>query len=1178
MTKQILCIFLTMFAFSFAEEDFDNAKEEFVSEPKSGEEAAKWSEPYDKTYLPYGVCSEIKDFSIEKLEEMVKYYYDHKPHFYSDHYYALFSIVRVTYSVTCKNKLQYKGKQYLFSDRKLLKDDVFLSKAERDEFKAHAHGWKEKPLSYLDGNGIFFDSVSDFRFKNYDKFNRDSLNSAWIRQKVSYPEWKYTGIPGKKLAKPVLFVHGLGSDYEVWGVEADIPKGTKKNKGDVNFQKGLVKKYLNGSAPDILARTQNIDNTEESINHNGIYFFQAPGYDSAKTWIEGTPLWVDPHSQSKALYTKLQEILDDFCKDSELDWRNTPELEVDIVAHSQGGLVVREMLRAIWQYKESFPKGSANPANHIGKLITVNTPHFGSEMAVIDAGSLGEDFDGLREIVADLDSLDRDSTWKHTLVNAKLDMNWFEYAYTFAGVATDLYSDAVGNNNPLAIFQGFSPVVSVLGYIFGAASSWATDISLKVKGPYFGKYTAEVFVDIPGPKNYSMDMDIKTLDSASINIRKLRNRAFYLDPKSLFMQNLASGFEGNSYPLRPDGTKLTLLPLYSPSAKRFLAEMIHSISEEANKICTEQDEDKSCFATGLYFEKMAMKMAAKKDFVVDDIRDVDFNDTLLQALVDIQNKWFSSSDVLVSEYSQKFVDSSLGLDFKLEALKKYFEQPRSYLFHDALAPWEDVLHASFENSASAPLQGLDIACALDFYCDEILGSKNAELIYLNNGSVSLAGNFEIAPYFLKKGIQEISVSDESFAFSVAYKPGLGSIVSWRQGNTSASDTLLSGSIATSPTVSRYGDTLRAEFRNFSGKTFSQDYAFGNLPQILSYSIKSDKGTFPRVVAGLANVVDLSSQTPPETPKNSLFVKSSIFAYHREARDSAEKNTSRPRILVANSSDHDIEGFKIAYYFTADPTRKPQVEIDYPKIPVSLENLGGDQWRFVLDASDSVLKAKSIFPNWDGWQIRLHYSDWTDFKHDDDWSADYNIGIPKVNRKIVIYDANGKILWGTEPEIFRTEDGGVIPVAKGTLAWTDAAPWEINFFKPKVLVKNTGAVSFKNYHAKLWFRVPEGKELNIPADDWYTPVSKPSLKNISANVWELDLFFNKYILYPGESVEEGNVGLHLMDWSLFDKTVCGIALTDSEGNVLFGKVPSVEECKSYDGPKLLTEFAWGGDER
>lgn len=799
-------------------------------------------------------------------------------------------------------------------------------------------------------------------------------------------------------------------------------------------------------------------------------------------------------------------------------------------------------------------------------------------MASVDAGTLGKDFDGLREIVADLDSLNRDSTWKHTLVNAKLDMNWFEYAYTFAGVATDLYSDAVGNNNPLAIFQGFSPVVSVLGYIFGATSSWATDLSLKVKGPYVGKYKAEIFVDIPGPINYSMDMNIKTLDSASINIRKLRNRAFYLDKNSPFMKRLATAFNENAYPLKPDGTKLILLPLYSPSAKRFLAEIIHSISEEANKICTEQDEDKSCFAAGLYFEKIAMKMAAKKDFVVDDIREVDFNDSLLQILVDIQNKLFSTSDVLVSEYSQKFVDSSLGLDFKLEALKKYFEQLRSYLFHDALAPWEDVLHASFGNSAAAPLQGLDIACALDFYCDEILGSENAELIYLNKGSASLAGDFEIAPNFLEKGDQTVIVSDENVSFSATYKPGIGSIVSWRQGNSFASDTLLDGSIATSPTVSRHSDTLRAEFRNFSGKTFSQDYIFGNLPQILSYSIKSGKGTLPRVVVGQANVENPSSQIPPETPKNSFFAKSSIFAYHRDARDSAEKNTSRPRILVANSSDSDIKGFKIAYYFTADPVRKPQVEIDYPKIPVTLENLGGDQWRFVLDASNSVLKAKSIFPNWDGWQIRLHYSDWTDFKHNDDWSVDYNIGIPKVNRKIVVYDAYGKILWGTEPEIFRTEDNGVISVAKGTLAWGDAAPWEMNIFKPKVLIKNTGSVYFKEYHAKLYFRVPDGKELNIPADDWFTPVSKPSLKNISENVWELDLFFDKYILYPGESVEEGNIGLHLIDWSVFDKTVCGIVLTDSEGNVIFGEIPSVEKCKSYDGPKLLTEFAWGGDGR
>ena len=47
------------------------------------------------------------------------------------------------------------------------------------------------------------------------------------------------------------------------------------------------------------------------------------------------------------------------------------------------------------------------------------------------------------------------------------------------------------------------------------------------------------------------------------------------------------------------------------------------------------------------------------------------------------------------------------------------------------------------------------------------------------------------------------------------------------------------------------------------------------------------------------------------------------------------------------------------------------------------------------------------------------------------------------------------------------------------------------FKPQVTIKNTGTIALKDYHAKLWFRVLEGKEL-----------------------------------YPNESVVEGNIVLHL----------------------------------------------------
>ena len=100
-------------------------------------------------------------------------------------------------------------------------------------------------------------------------------------------------------------------------------------------------------------------------------------------------------------------------------------------------------------------------------------------------------------------------------------------------------------------------------------------------------------------------------------------------------------------------------------------------------------------------------------------------------------------------------------------------------------------------------------------------------------------------------------------------------------------------------------------------------------------------------------------------------------------------------------------------------------------------------------------------------------------------------------------------------------------------------------------------------------------LDIGNCDWYTPVSKPSLKNVGENVWELDMYFDEYLLYPNESVVEGNIGLHLTDWSVFDKLVCGVALIDLEGNVLFGKVPSVDECKSYNEQTLITpQYAWG----
>lgn len=1084
------------------------------------------------------------------------------------HYYSLVSIVRITYHVTCLNKLQYEGRSYFFSDPHKLNEFYSPSEGKIEEFKSHAHEWVEKPVSCIKNDGQFDESCSEF--SGYDGFfDKKSLLTNWTRQRVAFPEWAYLGEPGKKLPRPVIFVHGLNSSYDVWGGVPKTDVSGDKKKAEESFQKGLVKKYENGSAPDILARMQNIDNTEAGINGNGIYFFQAPGRLVEGEWQEAGLEWDGKdaaNSQSRKLYQQLKNVLDNFYgTDSVLGWKNRPELAVDIVAHSQGGLVVREMLRGLLMDRASV--GPDEPANHIGKLVTVDTPHFGSELAVKNTEDIAKDFPGLKTIIDDLDAQENGMSRIHTLVSAKLDLNWYSYASRAEGEFVDSYGELVGSDGLRGFLQIFTPVMDILGWVYGATTDWATDLTLKVKGPYVGKYHPVVYVDGVGPEpfNTTLEFDtIMTMDAVSRKARRIRKAGAHLDRAGNFMQGL-----GNAYPMRPDGTNLTMRPLYSPSTRRFLAELFYSLGEEADGLCAKKDENRACFAAGDYFKAYAMKMA--KGQGVADISDIEFNDTLWNALVSIQNEWFTKGDIAVTEYSQKFINQEAKLiPESIPGGISEFKDPRPYMFHDALAPWEDVLHMPVDGmNDGAAMQGLDISCALDFYCDKIL-QQGAKLIYLDGGSVELTGDFDMAPIFLENGTQEVVVSDGTHFLKAAYKPKVGSIVSYTEdGGSVIQDTVVVASISTTPSVSRDGKNVSVSFNNYSGKMYVKTYLMSNLAENVKYVINNGiNGILPRIVAGVANMTDSSTQKPPETPKDKFFAKSKVFAMHREARSDGESNTSRPRILVANASDRDIEGFRVAYYFTADPSRNPVVEIDYPKIPAVLENLGGDQWRFVLDASDSVLKARSVFPGLDGWQIRLHYGDWSGYRHLNDWSADFNVGMPGMNRKIVIYDNSGKVLWGVEPEIFRSSRIGIFPVPGGTLSWKDASPWETSVFRPQVTVSNTGEVSLRDYHARMWFRVPVGKSLSRPVDDWYTPESTPSLSHIGGNVWELDILFDRHILYVGDTVTEGNIGLHLNDWSDFDKTVCGIALLDSNENVIYGKIPSVESCEAYDGPNLL----------
>ena len=387
---KIFVFIVLLFSSVFAEADYDKAVSQYKKIPQNINEEISWLKPYNETFLPYNRCGEVENFEITDVDERVDYYWDSKENLFDiNHYYCLVSIVRITYRVSCLNKLQYEGVSYLLSDPKKLNETLNPSETEVENFKSQQHDWISKPFSCLKSDGKFDETCSEF--DGYDgKFDKQKLIDDWKKQKVAYPEWKYMGIPGKKLARPVIFIHGLNSSYDVWGVVPLTEVSGNKKKLEKSFQQGLVRKYENGSAPDIIARMQNIDNTETNINKNGIYFFQAPGTLVNGEWIEAGLEWDNKNasnSQSRKLYQQLINVLDDFYGTQGFDWKNSSDLVVDLVAHSQGGLVVREMLRGLLD--DGSSSGTDNAANHIGKIITVDTPHFGSELAIdnIPAGT-----------------------------------------------------------------------------------------------------------------------------------------------------------------------------------------------------------------------------------------------------------------------------------------------------------------------------------------------------------------------------------------------------------------------------------------------------------------------------------------------------------------------------------------------------------------------------------------------------------------------------------------------------------------------------------------------------------------------------------------------------------------------------------------------------------------------
>lgn len=1206
---KILCLFTIVEAYALSDWDFavteilpsysGERDSSYVGAitlpgPKAGEDLIV-KEAFDKNdYILNDHCNGVVDalednfksgvFSVEKLTEKLTRV-DQEMLVDRWHWMLFYEM---EYSVKCDNNITYKG--------------IFKWRTQAWSCKIGCDSDQDTKTYSLDiskydySTNTFEPHRSRVKDEGKNVVPISNLIAAWNGREVAVP--KYEG-GANRLAVPVILVPGFDADYKnTWGVEI-----VNADKGSEEFQKGMVSGYVSGGLPDILARYQGLDVSEQGINSNGIYFFNAPVNAEGK---QPSPEWKyedAANSISYSFYKRLEEALSQHFGEA---WKTDESLKIDIVGHSQGGLVVREMLRGLQVNCKNCPNGSSNAANHIRKLVTVNTPHLGTPVA--DTRSVLQtmpEYSAVLELLDDLekqhdleektyrsrekDGLSEEEIYKpvanrdKTLISAGVNVPWGKLASEGMKGAwdRDWYKNVL-----IVAYGGWAAALDLT--IAGPILGLNTDVSMKINGNYLGDYETEVLKDIP---LFNDDPEYEMIEIKDFSLKTIRDKALDMHSKGLHL-GTHSTFITNlySYPTLPNGNNLVLQPMYSYDMSGLKEYFLGQIQEHATEFCSGDDDQKNYCVDALQILSQYIKNEKEVD-----IEDVEGLSEVTQFLNTLMDQWLTKSDLLVPVESQTFgytVDENGNLGPGPWDGIPEFHKPRKYKIYEAQTP--DVLpvnmvaHGEFigQNKPNeigflntsigstripgASRMGLDLLCALDSHlCQDdmtdddflkipqtisrgVVAGPNGTTKSVAIQELSVSGDFNIRPLYLSPNFQGIGlVNGGASVLVTAFDPNYGTYVWYKDENDNEHfETLSNNRVRWQIGVKRINGIVEVFANTYDGnvKTLIVPIKISDNTVVQVYGDESSSMT-ASVLAGSGIATDPETQERPEVATRRKDNLGNVAVVHYEA-GMTEKNTSRPRIIVANVGDKPINGFKVGYYFTGDPARVPVVELDYPNYPVSVEHLGGDNWRFVIDLSNEVLLPQSAHPNKDGYQIRLHYYRYDeDWNHRYDYSADYNVGYPKVNDKIIVYDLDGNILWGVPPSL--PKETTTIENKSVDLTFVDAGKYEKNAFKPEFTIVNTGSAALKNFKIRGYISAPRGSSFEIPIDDWYTPESTPSLTNIAENIWMLEIAFNEHILYPGQDVFSGNIGVHLNNWDEFDKRLLGLVVVDENEEILWG---------------------------
>lgn len=196
---------------------------------------------------------------------------------------------------------------------------------------------------------------------------------------------KNTFIPNLKIPYPIIFVHGLNGDSDTWNSftdEADLFYGLTFG-GRMDFCLNFNDNTANSSFSTDYKDFTNLN----SLNEGDYYYVNFAVNSNGATYSGNTSN--SSRSNQSAVFKQGRAVRDAIKHVLDI----TGSEKVVLVGHSMGGLASREYLQnsAIYQ---------SDGEHHVAKLLTIGTPHGGSNATFLGFGLNG--IDELSEAVRDL--------------------------------------------------------------------------------------------------------------------------------------------------------------------------------------------------------------------------------------------------------------------------------------------------------------------------------------------------------------------------------------------------------------------------------------------------------------------------------------------------------------------------------------------------------------------------------------------------------------------------------------------------------------------------------------------------------------------------------------------------------------------------------------------------------